>query len=120
MDRSLGRHVVADALRKAGEQVEIHDDHFATNAPDEVWLRTCGQKGWIVLTKDKMVRKRFIEKEAILQAGVRAFIFTGGSLHGSDIALILVAAIPEMKKLIARCPPPFIATVTKAGAVSFL
>jgi hypothetical protein len=31
--------------------VEIHDDHFPSDAKDEVWLAEVGIRGWIVLTK---------------------------------------------------------------------
>ena len=33
LDRSLGRHVIADALRAAGMKVQVHDDHLPKNAP---------------------------------------------------------------------------------------
>lgn len=32
LDRPLGKHKVAKALRAAGVRVEIHDDHFPPNA----------------------------------------------------------------------------------------
>src|SRR3954469_18720819 len=51
IDRSLGGQVVAEALRAAGEQVEVHDDHFARDASDETWLGAVGAKGWVVLSK---------------------------------------------------------------------
>jgi len=44
VDRSLGGRVVADALRVAGEAVEVHDDHFARDAPDQLWLAEVGAK----------------------------------------------------------------------------
>jgi hypothetical protein len=53
VDRSLGRHVIPDALRAAGVQVELHDDHFPQDAQDQIWLAEAGKRGWIVLTKDK-------------------------------------------------------------------
>jgi hypothetical protein len=37
LDRSLGKNLVAEALRTAGVQVEVHDDHFAPDAKDEDW-----------------------------------------------------------------------------------
>ena len=58
IDRSLGRKIVADALRQAGAEVHVHGDHFPPDARDEEWLRVVGQRGWIVLTKDKMIRYR--------------------------------------------------------------
>src|SRR5262249_26330346 len=32
LDRSLGKHIVAEALRQAGAPVEGHDDHFLQDA----------------------------------------------------------------------------------------
>src|SRR5437867_7865170 len=34
LDRQLGRYKMAGALRNAGLNVEIHDDHFPQNAQD--------------------------------------------------------------------------------------
>ena len=80
LDRSLGKHVVADALRQAGVEVRIHTDHFAENELDEVWLREVGRHGWIVLTKDKNIRHRVLELSALITARVSAFILTSGNL----------------------------------------
>jgi hypothetical protein len=44
LDRSLGKHIVAEALRQAGAAVEVHDDHFLQDARDEEWLREVGQR----------------------------------------------------------------------------
>lgn len=41
LDRNLGNHVIASALREAGHLVEIHDDHLPIDAPDEDWIRLC-------------------------------------------------------------------------------
>ena len=46
---------------EVGESVEIHDDHFAPDAKDEVWLVEVGKRGWIVLTKDDRIRYRVTE-----------------------------------------------------------
>ncbi|EYF08039.1 hypothetical protein [Chondromyces apiculatus] len=46
VDRSLGREVVVQALRAAGEQVHAHDDLFPQNTPDTTWLTDVGQRGW--------------------------------------------------------------------------
>jgi hypothetical protein len=43
---------MAGALRKAGLNIEIHDDHFAQSAEDPEWLTACGKKNWIVITRD--------------------------------------------------------------------
>ena len=120
LDRSLGKKVIAEALRRAGVAVQIHDDHFPPNARDEEWLPVVGQRGWVVLTKDKRIRYRTLERLALLQAGVRAFVLTAGSLQGAEMAKIFIKALPAIRRFIQTHAPPFIATVTRRGTVSLL
>ena len=120
VDRSLGRQLVANALRLAGESVEIHDDHFAPDAPDDVWLTAVGQRGWIALTKDKAIRFRKNERAAVQSANARLFVLTAGNITGAECAAAIVAALPAIRKLVFKASPPFIATVSRAGNVSLL
>jgi predicted nuclease of predicted toxin-antitoxin system len=94
VDRSLGKRVVAGALRSEGAKVEVHDDHFLPDAPDEEWLAVVGQKGWVVLTKDNRLRYHSREKATLLRRGVRAFILTARNLKGQEIARAFTAALP--------------------------
>ena len=118
LDRSLGKRTIAAALRQAGVEVQVHDDHFPPDARDEDWLREVGRRGWIVLTKDHRIRYRELEVAAILKARVCAFVLTGGNLQGKEMGQIFVKALPAIKRFIARNSPPFIAKVTRAGSVS--
>jgi hypothetical protein len=120
VDRSLGKHTIAEALRQAGVEVHIHDDHFPQNAMDETWLREVGRRGWIVLTKDTWIRRRSNERTALMHAGVRAFVLVAGNLSGPEMARVFVNALPAMHRFVARHNPPFIAKVTRSGAVSML
>jgi hypothetical protein len=47
-DANLGRRVVPEALRAAGEEVKVHDDCFAAGTQDLVWLREVGRNSWVV------------------------------------------------------------------------
>ena len=69
VDRSLGRQIVID-LRAAGFVVEEHSAHFADDAPDSEWLGEAGRRGWVVLTKDKAVRRNALELAAIILSEV--------------------------------------------------
>ena len=120
LDRSLGKHIVAEALRQAGAAVEVHDDHFLQDARDEEWLREVGQRGWIVLTRDDRIRYRLHERTALLQAGVRAFVLVRRSLAGPTMAATFVQALPAIRRFVTRYQPPFIARVTQTGRVSLL
>lgn len=118
IDRSLGQKIVAQTLRDSGATVVVHDEHFPADAPDEDWLHEVGQRGWIVLTKDKMIRYRDTERVAIIRAGVRAFVLIGKNMKGPEMGEAFVRALPAIVRLLARRRPPFIATITSGGSIS--
>jgi predicted nuclease of predicted toxin-antitoxin system len=120
LDRSIGKRKVAAALRGAGMVVEVHDDHFPADARDEDWLQVVGEREWIVLTKDKHIRHRAVEREALREAKVRAFVLTAGNVNGDEMAEICLQALPNILRCAATNSPPFLATVTKGGFVSIL
>jgi len=74
-----------------------------------------GARGWIVITKDQRIRYRSLELHALRDAGVGAFILTGGNLRGEEIAELLVKRLPAMKRFVAKHQVPFIAIVGKSG-----
>lgn len=115
MGRAIGGRLTAEGL-----QVELHDDHFPPGTPDTDWLAVVGAKGWVVLTKDTRMRYRPNEKQALLGAGVRAFVFTSGSLSGAQMADAIVAALPEMMKLLASHPRVFVARITATSDVAIV
>ena len=118
VDRCLGRKIVPSALMQAGEEVRMHDDFFPQNATDPDWLKVAGQKGWVVVTKDKHIRHRGLETQALLAAGVRAFVLTGrGDKSGEEIGQIFAKALPKIKRGCAKWDAPFIAVVTRDSDV---
>jgi hypothetical protein len=104
-------------LRAAGLNVRLHGEHVPANASDEEWLSRIGPKGWIVLTKDKMIRRRILEREALIAAGVRAFVLTAGNLRGSEMAEIFLKNLSKIESLARTTPAPFIAKVTRDNVV---
>ncbi len=115
IDRSLGGRVIAEALRAAGAQVEIHDTHFDLDAPDVQWLAAMGDRGWVVLSKDARIRRDAFEREALRSANVKAFFLTQQGLTGEEMAQIFVAALPGMVTRAGRQPGPFIYTLSREG-----
>ena len=100
--------------------MEIHDDHFEQGALDEVWLPEIGRRGWVLITKDREIRHRTAEREALLNAGVRAFVLRTRGLSGPENAQILMRALPRMIRFCTGNPAPFIAAVAPSGGVSML
>lgn len=118
LDRSLGKQVIATALRTVGFQVEVHDDHFSTDAKDQEWLTEVGRKGWIVLTKDKRIKHRKVELAAVVAANATVFTLTAGSVQGSEMADIFVKAMPKIKAYVEAHTPPYIVGLSKSGLLS--
>jgi predicted nuclease of predicted toxin-antitoxin system len=117
LDRSLGRLKVAAALRDAGATIEIHDDLFPSDAPDELWLKAAGEKGWVVLTKDKNIRFHSREKMALVSHDVQAFVLTAGALNGDEMAGIFVGALEKIAKVLNKNKSGFVATISRGGAI---
>jgi predicted nuclease of predicted toxin-antitoxin system len=117
LDRSLGKELIATALREAKVLVEVHDDQFAPNAKDEEWLAEVGRRGWIVLTKDRRFHTRVLEIDAIARTKAKVFKLTAANIQGADMAAIFLKAIRKISRVAVGNPGPFIATVSKSGKV---
>jgi predicted nuclease of predicted toxin-antitoxin system len=117
IDRSLGIEPIRTELLSAGLTVEIHDDHFARDDEDRVWLRTVGERGWVVLTKDQRLRYRPLEIAALRASKDRVFVLTAGNLRGTEIAAVFVSALPRIYKVLHSLPGPFVARVSQSGHV---
>ena len=68
VDRSLGGHDVARALRHAGWKIHTHLEVYGARdqrVEDVEWLELCGKRGWGALTMDRRIRYRPAEIAAI-------------------------------------------------------
>ncbi len=88
IDRNLGTKVLPRALRDAGWQVSTLANEFgearAQRATDEEWLQYAGERDFAILMKDKRIRYRQSEHDALVRFGVRAFCLSQGSLTGDE------------------------------------
>ena len=100
--------------------MEIHDDHFASNAKDYEWLTRVGANGWIILTKDKRIKYRKPELAAIISVKGAVFTLSAGSLQGPEMAEIFVSALPRIRDYVNSHTPPHIVSVTKSGKLTRL
>ena len=120
VDRSLGRHELVSRLRAAGLSIEAHDDHFAPDTPDEEWLTGAGKRNWIVLTKDKDVRRNIPERAAIVDSNVACFMLGRGDLSAERMAQAFLAAHRRIERALRRFHLAMAATVTVEGNVRML
>ena len=115
LDESLDSESIALALAAAGAGVERLTRHFPKGTDDRTWLSLAGSKAWVVLTRDKRIRYRRLERLALQAAQVRAFVFIGGNVTLSETASILAGAVPRIRRICAQEPGPFIFHIGVAG-----
>lgn len=120
LDECLGSTDVPAALRAQGIRVELLHEHFDLATPDTDWLEEVGRRGWVVLTKDQRIRRRRVEIEALMRAGVAAFVLTSGNLTGAATAAAFVAAWSRIQKTVRDHALPFVAAVDAKGGVRLL
>ena len=111
VDRSLGRRAVPSSLRDAGFEVVAHDDVFAADTDDDVWLAEAGAQSWIVLMKDDRIRYRPRERAVLEAARVQAFALTTATMTGEEQAHLLLTHASRMEQFCAEHPGPFVVGV---------
>lgn len=83
-----------------------------------MWLPVVGRNRWAVLTCDKRIRYNSLERDKIMQHGIREFVFASGNLSGTMMGDILKVAGAHMQKLFAEYTGPFIAAISQSGNVT--
>jgi hypothetical protein len=81
-------------------------------------LAGCGTKGWIVLTRDKRIRYRTLERETLRAYGVAAFALTAGQATAEETATVIVPLLAKMVNISISEPRPFLYTFGLAGRLS--
>lgn len=107
-------------MRAAGYDVKVLAEEFGSGTPDPIWLPIATERQWILIGKDDRWRYRAEEKEILIRAKARAFIFVSKSATREEIAEAIMRALPRMAELIASEPAPFIARILLSGYVGLI
>jgi hypothetical protein len=73
-------------------------------------------RGWVLLTLDARLRYNRLERDAIMESGLAAFVLTGGQSH-AEKAEIFVGAHPRVLRFLQANEPPFIAKIYASGKI---
>jgi hypothetical protein len=103
-----GRKIAAALSDASGCRTEIHADHFAIDAEDTDWIPEIGRRGWILVTKDSGIMRKEHEKQALLNAKVRALIFMDALLARDVMIELIQSLMPAMLRHIDRYEAPFV------------
>ena len=102
----------------------VRDDVLYAGGPDaptedtddDVWLPLAGAADWIVIHRDKKIKKRPHERQALLASGVRTFCMTGaGNLTRWQTLVLLAQRWEEIAQTASNYAGPYIYSVTRAG-----
>ena len=115
IDRCLGTQKVAAKMREVGAEVEVHDDHFPQDCPDHEWLANVSRRGWLILTQDKAIRRREVERAAIRDTGGACFWLTCKRLDGDAAGEVFARAKERMMQVATKYGRPVLATVSRSG-----
>jgi hypothetical protein len=85
--------MLGETLTKIGAPFIPHHEKFKPACADEEWLEAAGKQGWIVLTRDKNIRRKPNELRAFQEYGVIGFVFTSGDASAADTAELVTAVI---------------------------
>lgn len=116
LDRSLGRHNVAGALRASGHvavpMADVYPNGQDQQVPDEEWIAEISARGWIALTKDLAIVRD--HAAALTASTLRVFALNNANLSGPQMAARYVDNLPA---ILARAeePGPYVYVVTSAG-----
>jgi hypothetical protein len=121
LDSSIPR-AVAQALSLVRPDIAWVGDlyPFASNR-DEVWLADAGRASAMVVARDKKIRTRPRERQAIIQNAVGCFILNQKrNPNRWGYLRLLARSLDEMEDRFASMPRPFICTVDSRGQFQVL
>jgi hypothetical protein len=72
-------------------------------------------RGWVILTKDKNIRRRHGEREAVLTSNARIITLSSGNMTGAEMSTLFVGRLGEMEALASGQAPPFVAVLAPDG-----
>lgn len=75
---------------------------------------------WVVITRDRRIRYRPNEVEAVRASGARVVFVTGGNMSSADLATLLTTHGEKLKKFIAAHRKSFMVTLTQGGRLNEL
>ncbi|HKR13244.1 MAG TPA: hypothetical protein VJT15_14375 [Pyrinomonadaceae bacterium] len=108
LDRAAESNVLYQALKAKGARVERHCDYYKPDEDNQVWLPDVASKEWVVISQDQFNE---LERQALRNAGGRAFLIVHLEMKTEDEAAMIVAALPKMLRILKARPAPFIARI---------
>ena len=101
-------------LSEAGIQVEIHSDHFRHDVVDEFWIKEAGRRGWFCVSRNKDIRYKKNQTEAVMRAKVGLFLLFGPKATHPELAENFIITLSKIERFAQKNKRPFIAKIYRA------
>ncbi len=85
--------------------------------PDVEWLHAASEEGWIVLSRDKRIRRKPNELTALQASTVVMFTFVAGNATAADTAEIIGKALPRIYALAKGAKRPALFAIYRDGSI---
>lgn len=119
-ENSLGVALALQHVRGDVTWPGAPDKLIPAGATDRSWLPIVGSTGLVVLTRDKRIRTRPVERQALLDHNVRAcFLTSGGNLDLFAQLRLWLRYWDDIETVVATEPGPWLASVTRTGVRIF-
>ena len=118
IDRCAWSNRLGEALTAQGIKFIPHHQRFVPDCPDDEWLPVVGKEGWIVLTRDKNIRRKPNELQAFKQYRVVAIVLASGQASAANTAELVVRLYPKLMRKAQTAKSPAMFTVTLMGTIS--
>ena len=113
VDDCLGKGV-AHTLRASGWKVEWHRDHFDRDGVLDIEIFTfLAPHHWVMLTKDKGLRKNLHEVKRIVECNCRVFSLSNGKMNSEQMSNIFLSNARGIGRFLKNYPAPFVAYFQK-------
>jgi hypothetical protein len=87
LDRGLGRHVVADAIRAWGYEAlpmaDVYTGGQDLRLPDAEWMRRADRECWVAISKDKKIPRD--HADTLSATTLRLFLIPNANMPGTEI-----------------------------------
>jgi hypothetical protein len=113
LDHNLGNKQLPELLRLAGFTVVCHVPTFDKEEDDDVWIRECAKRGWVIVTSDKNIETDPVNRLAVIESEARIFFLNEGGCRAILWAAALIVSKEKIWQIVLSTKGPFLANVAR-------
>jgi len=116
LDRTHGK-ALGTLLRRVGFDVKsiftVYPRRKHESTSDPTWIARCGEEGWIAITGDKRLETNVENKQAVIDAKCKVFLFTDSNSLPEEWAAAVIVGRQKILDIIRQNDGPFFVTIGK-------